>query len=309
MKFSYNSIILVVLMTLHISTVFSQQQANLLESIKSITSNFGNFGKNSSEIDVLTKTALEDSMLYSTLANISNPTPPFVYGKYFVFVYYSPNIEDRLHISFEHEFYTTKHIMKKIETNPVVKVYILSRLHQTQRVNYRLIVNSVWTNDRNNPNFFIDDYGTQISTVIIPKANPLFLPPILKIDDNTIRFYLYLEKSTLPIKDCALNLINIFDFNFDSIFLVGSFTGWDPYLIQMMPANEENTLYYADISIEEGTHYYYYQTGFTNLLDPKNNSYSKRVSSSDYVNMFDIIPVVKETTGAKTLVVSTTNIF
>lgn len=261
-----------------------------------------------SNIDEYSKEALNDSILYSVLANINTTPEPFVYGEYFIFVYKKLPTEknDRIAIAFEHELYAKRYPFITIKSNPTISVFVLSRLHEDQHINYRIIINNMWTIDPYNTSVQIDSRGIQISSVFIPKLNPLFLPPIVKLDNETIRFYLYMREGYLSIRDTRRNLVDTYDPNFvnSSIFLVGSISKWDPYLIQMQMVDDVENLFFVDVPAATGVQYYYYNVGASGFLDPNNNNIVRRNTTGMYVNSFTITPHIEKITGYHTFVVS-----
>ena len=236
------------------------------------------------------KNALQDSDLYTVLAHTNSEVAPFIHGIHIIIPYYGDS-KDTVFIAFEHENYTKTHAFASIEENPSLQVYIIPRTDIIQEIHYRLIINGIWTIDSQNPRFFIDNYGIQVSSVLVPKLPLLFYEPIV-LKDDTIRFYLYIDSHKVPLKDTNLNTISGIDIVENPIFLTGSFTNWDPFLIRMNMLDDNKNLWYADVPIQqEGIHHYYYHATTTDFLDPKNLSISKRTINNDYVNSFSISSV------------------
>lgn len=259
----------------------------------------------SKAVDQYTSQALRDTTLYSSLAKISKPMAPFVYGQYFIFIHYTTDPNDRVFISFERDNYNQLFSYITLEANTDVRVFVLPGTHTTQTLRYRVVINNLWSSDPQNPRTIVDANGIRVSMVTIPPVNPLFLPPVVIVNNNTMRFYLYIYMGAFPLKDTRLHHIDYSALSSSQIYLSGDFTGWNPYLIPMRPVENANNLYYADVPVREGTYYYYYNLGATDALDPKNNAMVKRRATGTYVNMVEVRTEIKETTGAKTLVVST----
>lgn len=300
MEKNYFKFIISIILILLSPSLYAQEKQSIKEKIMNLV-----IPPITTTIDNTTNTALQDLSLYSTLAEVTKPIVPFLYGQYFIFIHYDDTQKDRTFIAFEHEYYNELHRFVRLTNNKNVSVFILPQLYVNQNINYRMVINGIWMIDYNNPQSQIDSRGIQVSSVFIPMVNPLFLSPIVKIDESTIRFYLYLNSNKLAFRDTNFNVISPQNITKQTVFLTGNFTNWDPFLLPMTPVENVDNLYYVDISLKEGTYYYYFQMGSTDILDPKNKQISKRNSSGTLVNSFEITSTVMETTGAKTHEVST----
>jgi hypothetical protein len=92
-------------------------------------------------------------------------------------------------------------------------------------VEYRLIINGLWTTDPLNPNRRIDESGLSRSIVPMPKVSRPLTPQDTPPGTVTFRF------DTFP---------------YETIYVAGNFNNWDPFMYEMKektPGHYELTLY------------------------------------------------------------------
>ena len=258
-------------------------------------------------VDENTANALQDTMLYGTLANIQKPLAPFSYGENTVFVHYDTFQNARVSIAFAHENYSITHALVRLQSNTKVMVYVMPKNTRITTLHYRLIINGVWTHDEQNPNSVVDGSGIRVSSTTMNPLPQEFFPSITyNSETQQARFFLYLNtESSSLIQDTTLATIDTATIKHRAVYLVGDFTGWDPFLFQMKKLDSISNIYYIDVPLTKGTYYYYFQVGNYNILDPKNRSIVPRRTHNLYVNALFIQHKIDKYTGSAYLVAKT----
>lgn len=246
-----------------------------------------------------TQKALSDTGLYETLAGLQGPVAPFSHGAYTIFVYYDAAKDSRVMASFANEQYSRLHPFVRLQSNASVMVYALPKKTEAQTIHYRLVVNGMWTRDEQNPFSTVDANGVRVS-IANAKPLPAVNSPSVDYDGTTktARFYLYLntEQSSI-VYDTSLTGIDTASIAHGPVYLVGDFTGWDPFLVRMQQSDSDAHLYYADVTLGKGNYYYYFQAGNYDVLDPKNRSIAARRTDNLFVNTLAIETTVDPETG------------
>ncbi len=255
-------------------------------------------------IEKATKQALSDIMLYGMVAGITAATAPFSYGQYTVFIHYDKSEDARVSIAFAEENYAQVHHFARLTSNPRILVYVLPKKEIETTRYYRLVINSVWTYDYQNPNSIVDDNSIRVSVVTMKALPHLFFPSfVYNKNKKQLRFFLYLDKKKYQtLTDTSLRSINPKLIEYVPVYVVGNFTAWDPFLIRMHEYPEQENLYYADVYLDEGAYYYYFQVGNYDILDPQNKNIVPRRTENLYVNTLFIDKKKDTNTGASYLI-------
>ncbi len=255
-------------------------------------------------IEKVTQEALLDSMLYTILASIKSPTAPFSYGKYFIFTHYDKSEDARASIAFADEQYAQTHHFVRLKSNPKILVYILPKKETATTLQYRLVINGVWTHDYQNPNSLIDENNVHVSTSTMSPLPRMFFPSfVYNSKKKQLRFFLYLDiENPQTLTDTSLQEVDATTIQHVPIYVVGNFSAWDPFLIRMQKSPEQENLYYADVTLDKGTYYYYFQVGNYDILDPRNRSIVPRRTEDLYVNTLIINNAIDAKTGAPYLI-------
>lgn len=251
-----------------------------------------------------TKKVLADITLYGIMADITSPTAPFSYGEYAIFIHYDKSEDARVSIAFAKENYAHTHHFVRLTSNPRILVYALPKQETATTHYYRLVINGVWTHDYQNPNSIIDDNSVHVSVAAISALPRVFFPSfVYNRHTKHVRFFLYLNKKEYQmLTDTSLRPINPYIIEYNHIYIVGNFTAWDPFLIRMHESPDQENLYYADVTLDKGTYYYYFQVGNYDILDPKNRNIVPRFTENLYANTLFINKTRDTNTGAAYLV-------
>ncbi len=188
------------------------------------------------------------------ITGIRDAGAPYVSGNYAVFT--APKEARHVGISFDFEQYRQIHTFQELVTydyleEPVGSLlfYILELPENCTRIQYRMIIDGLWTTDYLNPNRTYDaECGTYLSVL---KVNRPYTVKTAERDPHMVTFVYEGESGK-------------------SIRLAGNFTNWDSfiyYLTETVPGRYEITL-----PLTSGTWYYQFYSGMTAMLDPKNTN-------------------------------------
>ena len=232
---------------------------------------------------IYTQQSLQDSFLFQTLSSIKKQIPPFIYDKYAIFTYFDNNENSTVYITSSNNNYKELLPFIRLESNKKVLVLLLPREASNITLQYRMVINGVWSYDVSNPNTMVDPNGITLSTITIPSLSNQYIPSFIPLGNNHVRFVL--SQSVLPIDLYSTSMRHTaIDINTaNTVYINANFTGWDPFLIKMQHSTTIQGAYTADITLRPGTHYYYFQIDGKSILDPKNEDIVK-LKNGIYVN-------------------------
>ena len=202
-----------------------------------------------------------ESVTYSRLvSSITQPEKPVVSGKYIIFTAHG----DARHagIAFRHEDYATIHSLKRIVRRDeygmpqkdssgkpldTTLFYIAKIPPGTVEIQYRMVINGLWTTDPLNGLTAYDPENRMQVSVLPVQRYETFKTDYVK--NGTVRFTCTAEAGR-------------------SIRLAGSFNNWDPFMYEMTETSPGN--YELLLPLPRGTLYYAYFDGTTQLPDPAN---------------------------------------
>ncbi|MCQ2612314.1 MAG: isoamylase [Treponemataceae bacterium] len=186
------------------------------------------------------------------ITGIQTVVPPYVSGDYAVFT--AATDHRYVGIAFEFEDFATIHPLEKLvsydylyEELASVLFYILPIPENCSKISYRMVIDGLWTTDKNNPQKEFDfESGTYFSTLAVDR--PVEFKT--QIEDNHVVKFVYEGESGKRIR------------------LGGNFTNWDSfiyYLQEIYPGRYELAL-----PLPSGTWYYAYYTGMNSMVDTTN---------------------------------------
>ncbi len=170
----------------------------------------------------------------------------------------------RVAIAFDTDNYQKVYPLMKNEYN----VFFIAREIpiETDYLNYRLIVDGVWTDDPVNTNNFLSPERVKVSRIIIPRSSyEQTVSPIIGTDRN-IRF-IYTDTTN------------------KQVYLSGNFNNWDPFMLRMKEESENPGTYSISLRMSEGSHYYKFVADGVSLQDPNNpdKAYDSRGNAVSFV--------------------------
>lgn len=180
--------------------------------------------------------------------------PPRLFGGYILFSYQFPGPvkEGQIHTvqaAFEHEAYSRLRSFSL--NNHDVYVLIVTTPPQVSALRYRLVVDGIWTVDPHALSEITDRWGVHISEFPVPTTGIGHVEYPAVSPEGLVEFRVLAESG-------------------QSVALVGSFNGWDPFMTPMVET--QPGLYSRILRLTEGEHLYYFMIDGLRLPDPNNAS-------------------------------------
>lgn len=183
--------------------------------------------------------------------NVDSLEPPKVQGNYAIFT--ADNNARFVGIAFDFENFRTIHSFKlrkitdaEYKTVSSVYFYILELPKNIQTIEYRLIVDGLWTTDPLNTNVVYNEQtGIKLSCLDISRK----IVPVTEKKDGLIHFIYKGEKN-------------------QQIRLGGSFTNWDSWIYEL--SEVAPGVYQIDLPLPPGKYEYAFYNGLTSLVDKGN---------------------------------------
>ncbi len=180
--------------------------------------------------------------------------PPRLFGGSILFSYRFPGPakEGQIHTvqaAFEHETYSQLYPFGLNDNG--VYILIIATPPHVSAFRYRLVVDGIWTVDPHAPSEVTDRWGVRISEFQVPIARTGRVEYPAVSSGGFVEFRIPAESG-------------------QSVALVGSFNGWDPFMTPM--AEIQPGLYSRTVRLTEGEHLYYFMIDGLRLPDPNNAS-------------------------------------
>jgi Glycogen recognition site of AMP-activated protein kinase len=175
--------------------------------------------------------------------------PMFIDNKILFTYFNGKNYTRRVAIAFDIDGYKNVYSLQKNEYN----VFFLARNipEKMAYLNYRLIVDGVWTDDPHNENNFLSPENIKVSRVNIPD--------------------IFREQVTYPIIETNRNVKFIYkDDSNKNVYLSGNFNNWDPFMLKMYEEKENPGTYSISLRMSAGQHFYKFITDGLSVQDPNN---------------------------------------
>jgi hypothetical protein len=153
--------------------------------------------------------------------------------------------------AFAHEGFAVLHPYEKNRQGVFVLAYPIP-LKMSGALEYRIVVDGVWTFDPSAPERRLDAAsGVELSVAPVPYLSDLHLGMyrIIGEDGSTARFIFRGERG-------------------ESVTVCGDFDNWDPFLFQM--AETSPGVYELSLALEPGKHYYNFVYRGEAITDPLN---------------------------------------
>lgn len=194
-----------------------------------------------------------DTFEYDNIAaSMTGVESPKVHGDYIVFTY--PATARQVGIAFDFENFKVVHPFKLYKTYSYEGdvtgkwfFYIADRPKKTARINYRLVIDGLWTTDPVNKNVsYNSDEGYTLSYLDIDIKDPVITE---KNESGLTRFVCFAESG-------------------QKIRLGGTFTNWDSWIYEMQEVTPGR--YEIALPLHPGTYYYAYYNGISSFIDNTN---------------------------------------
>lgn len=217
-------------------------------TVSALLAVFPAFSKDKKQVADTPDTYAYDQLV-STLTGVK---APYVAGDFMVFT--APESYRTVGIAFDYENYKIVHPFQIYKTYSYEGdvtgswfFYIADRPKKTSRINYRLVIDGLWTTDPLNPCVsYNSNEGYTLSYLDIDVVDPIVTE---KNAAGLTHFVCFAESG-------------------QKIRLGGTFTNWDSWIYEMTEVVPGR--YEIDIPLHAGTYYYSYYNGITSFLDSTN---------------------------------------
>ncbi len=188
--------------------------------------------------------------IHIEISELTEAHSPIFIDNHILFTYYNgKKYTRRVAIAFGYDNYRQVYPFVKNEYN--VFFFIAEIPEKTDFLNYRLIVDGVWTYDPINDNSFLSPEQLRVSSLNIPKRfNEYFTMPLIN-DNGNVRF-IYKDQEN------------------KHIYLSGNFNNWDPFMLRMVEDKKDPGTYTISIRMAPGKHYYTFISDGITIQDPNN---------------------------------------
>lgn len=188
--------------------------------------------------------------IHLEILELTEAHSPIFIDNHILFTYYNgKKYTRRVAIAFEADNYRKVYPFMKNEYN--VFFYVTEIPKKTDLLNYRLIVDGVWTHDPINSNSFLSPEQLKVSSLSIPKRfNEYFTTPLID-DDGSVRFIYRAQENK-------------------HIYLSGNFNNWDPFMFRMVEDKKDPGTYSISLRMAPGKHFYTFVSDGITIQDPNN---------------------------------------
>jgi hypothetical protein len=193
---------------------------------------------------------IENLTLHLALAGMQAAKPPQVIEGELVLSAAGPYRS--VAAAFAHESFANLHAFERNRQGVFVLAYPIPLNWSSGRLEYRLVIDGVWTVDPSDPDRRVDPAtGLDLSLATVPTLSDLHLGlyKILGDDGTTARFLFRGERG-------------------QSVTVCGDFDNWDPFIHEMSETSPG--VYRLDLPLPAGRHYYTYVYRGEELPDPLN---------------------------------------
>jgi len=191
----------------------------------------------------------ETAQLHLKILGQKQAEPPEIFGKDVLFTYQGDAYTRHVGIAFAHEQFVRIHTLIKNERNVFILAFPIPM--DTDTLTYRFVVDGLWTPDPNAPKEIRDRNGILLSQTDVPFiSSRQHQNPFIDKEGNA-EFTLH----WWPGK---------------TIYLIGSFSNWDPYMYKLSEHKDNPGLYTVTLRVTEGRHLYYFFVDGMRVKDPVN---------------------------------------
>lgn len=203
-------------------------------------------------MNIMTAFGIEGNSLsiHIEISELTEAHSPMFIDNHILFTYYNgKKYTRRVAIAFGYDNYRQVYPFMKNEYN--VFFFIAQIPEKTDFLNYRLIVDGVWTHDPVNDNSFLSPEQIRVSNLNIPKRfNEYFTTPLI-YDNGNVRF-IYKDQEN------------------KHIYLSGNFNNWDPFMLRMTEDKKDPGTYTISLRMAPGKHFYTFVSDGITIQDPNN---------------------------------------
>ena len=189
-----------------------------------------------------------DLAIHHKILTMRQASAPFVYFGQIIFSFMAPPNTQMVSLAFEHERYQNTY---RYERNPNgVFILLLPIDMHVNILRYRLVVDGLWMADPN-VREVRDDFGIHISEFALEEYIPQLVKGLQILVDGSIQFGFQGQSGS-------------------SVYLIGDFNNWDPFLTPMVESPIYPGYYYVVLDLPRNSKYYRYVIDGKEILDPYN---------------------------------------
>ena len=188
--------------------------------------------------------------IHIEISELTEAHSPMFIDNHIIFTYYNGRkYTRRVAIAFESDNYRQIYPFLKNEYN--VFFFIAEIPEKTDFLNYRLIVDGVWTHDPINDSSFLSPEHLRVSSLNIPESFSEYLTTPLINDNGNVQF-IYKDQEN------------------KHIYLSGNFNNWDPFMLRMVEDKKNPGTYTISLRMAPGMHFYTFVSDGIIIQDPNN---------------------------------------
>jgi len=187
--------------------------------------------------------------VYFKIAGARNTEAPLIMEDKLILLYKPQEPTRFVGAAFAHENFTVIHPFKINEYDVFYLVFPLPEGVPT--LEYRLIIDGLWTADPSNRLTTRDPAGISLSLFPVPETDTRDLSSPQIRDGRRVTFIFMGAPG-------------------ERVFLCGTFNHWDPFLHRMDEKPAGSGIYELTLPLARGTHYYYYLYRGDPVTDPQN---------------------------------------
>jgi hypothetical protein len=212
-----------------------------------------------------TAAGVESVALHMKLVNVSQARAPEIFERSIIF---SLDIDARFAgVVLENEDFAVIHPFERMASGILVLNYPIPSDTAAMSLAYKFVADGAWFRDPNNPAFRLDDNGMPISVVTLPTTRKDAADDPRILDGNTARLRFAWKGGR-------------------SVFVAGSFNGWDPFMYEM--EETASGVYEFALSLPPGVHYYAFVADGKRYADRLNPEIAHLKESGDNVSVLRI---------------------
>ncbi|TVR02637.1 MAG: hypothetical protein EA403_08720 [Spirochaetaceae bacterium] len=201
-------------------------------------------------------------------------------------------------VAFRHENFRTIHTFFRFperdgepwRDSSFFFAYPLPRDQEARTLEYRLVVDGIWTSDPANPNERISPDGVRLSRVDLPArpAPPSHNPMTVSAEQRLVRFVLEPGDTTTGDLLSVLGRQTFFDADRPlDVRIAGSFNRWDPFMHVLREVPGRPGRWEIELAVPPGNHSYYFVVNGIRIIDP-HNPQTRYHREGYYVSFFSV---------------------
>lgn len=222
------------------------------------------------------------------LNELRQASQPQILGDQVLFTYQQRKLPHTVAVAFEHQNYTRLHYLERNENDIFLFLLPLDTVDpELDELKYLYVVDGIWVNDLLNPAVGSDFAGKRYSIVSLLRGNRPPTSPLQR-DNQTVFFFDPVFSDTIRVSDITGVTYYPDTEQPLSVFVAGSFNGWDPISYPLTRVKSRNQAYYQlSLPLPAGEYRYYFVVNGVPILDPLNDNIAVE-SSGRQTSFFEV---------------------